>query len=141
MAHGKGSTGNSSDLPEVGKWQPLRRRYEPQHHSEIHCGESKVIKGIIKHRVWYPSKERAAESVASGSWPRSTTPLRRGWQSKHWTGVFKNYAIALEGNTILYVNVGGARRSHYLRVCVCVSVFGHKAACVFELVFSAFLIT
>ena len=33
-------------------------------------------------------------------------------------------------------NVGGARRSHYLRVCVC--FIGHKATCVFEFVFSAF---
>ena len=38
-------------------------------------------------------------------------------------------------------NVGGARRSHYLRVCVCVCFIGHKATCVFEFVFSAFLIT
>ena len=37
-------------------------------------------------------------------------------------------------------NVGGARRSHYLRVCVCVSVclFGHKATCVLNLSFLLF---
>ena len=85
------------------------------------------------------SKESAVESVASGNWPRSTTPPRRGWQSMHWSGSVKHYARVLEGNTSSSVNVGGARRSHYLRGCV--SVFGHKATCVFELVFSAFLIT
>ena len=37
------------------------------------------------------------------------------------------------------VNVGGARRSHYLRGCVC--LFGHKTTCVFVLVFSVFLAT
>jgi hypothetical protein len=56
----------------------------------------------------------------------------------HWSGVIKNYTRALEGNKSSFVNVGGARRSHYLRVCVCVSVFGHKATCVFEPVFSDF---
>ena len=40
-------------------------------------------------------------------------------QSMHWSGVIKNYARALEGITILSVNVGGARRSYYLRGCVC----------------------
>jgi hypothetical protein len=79
--------------------------------------------------------------VASGNWPRSTTPSRKGWQSMHWSGVIKNYARALEGNTSSSVNVGGARRSHYLCVCVCVCVFGQKATCVFEPVFSAFSIT
>ena len=54
----------------------------------------------------------------------------------HWSGVIKNYARALEGNTSSNVNVGGARRSHCLRGCV--SVFGHKATCVFEPVFLLF---
>ena len=43
-----------------------------------------------------------------------------------------------------FVNVGGARRSHYLRVCVCVCVcvcFGLKTTCVFALVFLSFLVT
>ena len=31
MAHGKGSTGYSSDVPEAGRWQPLCGRYRPQH--------------------------------------------------------------------------------------------------------------
>ena len=35
-------------------------------------------------------------------------------------------------------NVGGARRSHYLRECV---FFGHKTTCVFELVFFVTLIS
>ena len=51
----------------------------------------------------------------------------------HWSGVIKSYVIAVEVITSSNVNVGGARRSHYLRGCV--SGFGHKTACVFALVF------
>ena len=72
----------------------------------------------MNHSGCLTSKERAVESVASGNGPRSTTPPRRGWQSMHWSGVTKNYARAVEGATSSFVNVEGARRSHYLRVCV-----------------------
>ena len=57
------------------------------------------MKGKMKHRVCNSSKEGAAESVASGKWPRSTTPPRRGWQSLQWSGVTKNYARVVEGAT------------------------------------------
>ena len=73
----------------------------------------------MAHRDCNSSKEGAAESVASGKWPKSATPPRRGWQSMHWSGVIKNYARALEESTSSLINVGGARRSHYLRGCVC----------------------
>ena len=33
MAHGKGSTGDSSDVPDMGRWQPLCRRYRQKHQS------------------------------------------------------------------------------------------------------------
>ena len=91
----------------------------------------------MEHRVCNTSKEGAAESVASGKWPRSTTPPRRGWQSLHWSGVTKSYVIAVEVITSSNVNVGGgAHRSHYLRGCVI--VFDHKTACVFALVYLSF---
>ena len=93
----------------------------------------------MAHRDCHSSTEGAAESVASGEWPRSTTPPRRGWQSLHWSGVAKSYEIAVEVISSSNVNVGGARRSHYLRGCVC--LFGHKTTCVFVLVFSVFLAT
>ena len=55
-----------------------------------------------------------------------------------WSGVIKNYARALEESTSSLINVGGARRSHYRRGCVCVCL-GHKATCfVFVLVFLFF---
>ena len=60
--------------------------------------------------------------MALGEWPRSTTPPRRGWQSLHWSGVAKGYMIAVEVISSSNVNVGGARRSHYLRGCVSVLV-------------------
>ena len=78
------------------------------------------MKGMMGHRVCISSKEGAAELVASGKWPRSTTPPRREWQSLHWSGVTKSYVIAVEVFTSSYVNVGGAHRSHYLRGCVSV---------------------
>ena len=90
----------------------------------------------MNHSGCLTSKEGAVESVASGNGPRSTTPPRRGWQSLHWSGVTKSYVIAVEVITSSNVNVGGARRSHYLRGCV--SVFGHKTACVFALVLLSF---
>ena len=40
----------------------------------------------------------------------------------HWSGVAKSYEIAVEVISSSNVNVGGARRSHYLRGCVSVSV-------------------
>ena len=56
----------------------------------------------------------------------------------YWSGVIKNYARALEESTSSLINVGGARRSHYRRGCVCVCL-GHKATCfVFVLVFLFF---
>ena len=73
----------------------------------------------MNHSGCLTSKEGAVESVASGNGPRSTTPPRRGWQSMHWSGVAKNYARAVEDLSSQNVNVGGARRSHYLRGCVC----------------------
>jgi hypothetical protein len=96
VAHGKSSTGDSSYILDEGRWQPLRRRYRPQHHSEIHRGESRVMKGIIKYRVWNSSKERAAELVASGSRSRFTTLPRMGWQSFHWSGVIKFICLRRE---------------------------------------------
>ena len=72
------------------------------------------------HRDCHSSQEGAAESVASDEWPRSTTPPRRGWQSLHWSGVVKSYLIVVEVISSSNVNVGGARRSHYLRGCVSV---------------------
>ena len=51
-------------------------------------------------------------------------------------GVAKSYRIAVEVISSSNVNVGGARRSHYLRGCV--SVFSHKTACVFALVLLSF---
>ena len=93
----------------------------------------------MEHRDCNSSKKGAAESVASGKWPRFTTPPRRGWQSLHWSGVAKSHRIAVDVISSSNVNVEGARRSHYLSGCV--SVFGHKTACVFALVFSVFLVT
>ena len=92
---------------------------------------------IIKLDKYYLGFESHGSLIEG---PRSTTPPRRGWQSLHWSGVAKSYEIAVEVISSSDVNVGGARRSHYLRVCVCVC-FGHKTTCVFVLVFSVFLAT
>jgi hypothetical protein len=126
-----------------GRCQPLCRRYRPQHHSTIHRGELRDMKGMMQHRDCISSKEGAVESVASGSWPRFTTPPRRGWKSMHWSGVIETTREREKKPQVRLVNVGGARRSRYLRVCVCVCVYflGHKATCMFEPVFSVFLIT
>ena len=73
----------------------------------------------MNHSGCLTSKEGEVESVASGNGPRSTTPPRRGWQSMHWSGVAKNYAGAVEEISSQMLTWGGARRSHYLRGCVC----------------------
>ena len=77
-------------------------------------------RGMTAHRDCNSSQEGVAESVASGEWPRSTTPPRRGWQSLHWSGVVKSYRIVVEVISSSNVNAGGARRSHNLRGCVSV---------------------
>ena len=64
-----------------GRWQPPCGRYRSQQHSPIHHKETRERKGKVTYRVWNSSTEEAAESVALGSWHRSTTPPRRGWQS------------------------------------------------------------
>jgi hypothetical protein len=58
----------------------------------------------------------------------------------HWSGAIKNYATALEGITISSVNVGGARRSYYLRGCVCL-FSAIRPHAYLNLFFSVFLIT
>ena len=90
----------------------------------------------MEHRVCNSSTEGAAESVASGKWPRST---QKGTVVFALEWFYQKLLIAVEVITSSNVNVGGAHRSHYLRGCV--SVFGHKTACVFALVFSVFLVT
>ena len=89
------------------------------------------------HRYCHSSQEGAAESVASDEWPRSTTPPRRGWQSLHWSGVVKSYWTVVEEISSSNVNVGGARRSHYLRGCVsvCLVVRPHAYLYLFFLSF------
>ena len=77
--------------------------------------------------------------MASGEWPRSTTPPRRGWQSLHWSGVIKNYARALEESTSSLINVGGVLVGVITGVGACVSVSAIRPhALFFVLVFLFF---
>ena len=56
----------------------------------------------------------------------------------HWSGVTKNYPIAVEGVTS-HLLTWGVLVGVITCVCVCVCVcFGHKTTCVFALVFSVF---
>ena len=76
----------------------------------------------MNHSGCLTSKEGAVESVASGNGPRSTTPPRRGMAVYALEWCCQELRGSGRRNLKSHVNVGGARRSHYLRVCVSVSV-------------------
>ena len=138
MARERGSTGYSTDVLDAEK-MAAAPQVVPTTASSINTLRSVAAKkGKTAHRDCNSNQEGEAVSVALGKWPRSTTPPRRGWQSLHWSGVIKSYVIAVEVISTSNVNVGVLVG---VITCVCVSVFGHKATCVFEPVFSAFLIT
>ena len=107
MAHGKGSTGNPSDVPDMEEMaaSPEKLLAKPSTTTTTSRG-TRGYNGKMGHRDCNSSKEGAAESVALGKWPRSTTPPRRGWQSVHLSGVIKNHVRAVEAATSSFVNVG-----------------------------------
>jgi hypothetical protein len=128
MAHGKGSTGNFGDVPDMEKMAAFPEKVPAKASLLTTLRGIRELKGRMSHRVCNSSREGAAASVASGKWLRSTTAPRRGWQSMHWSVVIKKYMRALEETTSSNSERGVAHRSQYLRVClcVCVSVSGHK---------------
>ena len=66
MARERGSTGYSTDVPDARRWQPLYRRYRPQHRSKRRPKEEEERRGKMGHKDCNSSTEGAAESVASG---------------------------------------------------------------------------
>ena len=99
MAHGEGSTGNFSDVPDTEEIAASSEKVPAKTSLPTTSRGIKGIHGRMCHRVCNSSMKGAAASVASGKWLRSTTPPRRGWQSMHWSGVIKNYVRALEETT------------------------------------------
>jgi hypothetical protein len=92
-------------------------------HKPLREGEGWAIKGNIKNRVCNSSKEGAAESVASGNWPRSTNQKGMAVYALEWCyrklreSVGKSYKFKI-------VDVRSVRRSYYLRWCtVCIFVY------------------
>ena len=77
MAHGKGSTGNFSDVPDTEEMAASSEKVPAKASRLTTSWGIMEIKGRMSHRVCNSSKEGAAEMVASGKWLRSTTPPRR----------------------------------------------------------------
>ena len=67
MAHGKGSTGCTSDVLEAGQMAASLRKVPATASIMTTSREQKRMKGKMKHRVCITSKEGAAESVVSGN--------------------------------------------------------------------------
>ena len=93
LAHGKGSTAHSHDVPDTGKMAASLRKV-PDTASLIYTsqGENKM-KGKSTYRVWNSSTEGWRRVVGTGP---PLHPEGDGSQL-HWSGVIKNYARALEG--------------------------------------------